>query len=193
MKLRKLIFATNNENKVEEVKSKIGKYYYILSLKDLGDDEDIPETGDTLQDNAMLKAEYVWNKYTASCIADDTGLEVQALNNAPGVYSARYAGEHKSSQDNIDKLLNELEGIDNRSAQFKTVIALIKDGKKYLFEGTVDGTITKEPRGTGGFGYDSVFQPSGFDKTFAEMTLEDKNQISHRARAIEQLVLFLKK
>lgn len=193
MKIRKLVFSTNNEHKLEEVRAKIGKYYQVLSLKDLGDDTDIPETGDTLEENAMIKADYLWKTYGYNCIADDTGLEVEALNNAPGVYSARYAGEHKSSEDNVAKLLHELEGKENRKARFRTVIALIIDGKRYLFEGKVEGTITSSLRGTSGFGYDPVFQPEGYDKTFAELTLDDKNEISHRAKAVDQLVLFLRK
>jgi XTP/dITP diphosphohydrolase len=193
MKIRKLVFSTNNEHKLEEVRAKIGKYYQVLSLKDLGDNTDIPETGDTLEENAMIKADYLWKTYGYNCIADDTGLEVEALNNAPGVYSARYAGEHKSSEDNVTKLLHELEGKENRKARFRTVIALIIDGKRYLFEGKVEGTITTSPRGTSGFGYDPVFQPEGYNKTFAELTLDDKNEISHRAKAVDQLVLFLRK
>lgn len=193
MSIRKIVFSTNNEHKLEEVRSKIGKYYQIVSLKDLGDNTDIPETGETLEENALIKANYLYQKYGYNCISDDTGLEVTALNNAPGVYSARYAGEQKNSEDNITKLLAELKGKIDRSARFRTVIALIKDGKKYLFEGIVEGTITEERRGNSGFGYDSVFQPTGYDKTFAELTLEEKNTISHRAKAIEQLILFLRK
>lgn len=193
MKMRKLVFSTNNEHKLEEVRAKLGKYYQIISLKDLGDDTDVPETGDTLEENAMIKADYLWNTYQVNCFADDTGLEVEALNNAPGVYSARYAGEHKSSEDNVAKLLKELEGKENRRARFRTVIALIMGGKRYLFEGKIEGTITTSPKGTSGFGYDPVFQADGYDKTFAELTLEDKNNISHRAKAVEQLVLFLRK
>ncbi|MBF0576649.1 non-canonical purine NTP diphosphatase [Dysgonomonas sp. GY617] len=192
-RIKTLIFSTNNEHKLEEVRAKLGKYYDILSLKDLGDDTDVPETGDTLEENAMIKADYLWNTYHKNCFADDTGLEVEALDNAPGVYSARYAGEHKSSEDNVAKLLKELEGKDNRKARFRTVIALILDGKRYLFEGTIEGVITTSPKGTSGFGYDPVFQANGYDKTFAELTLEDKNTISHRAKAVEQLVLFLRK
>ncbi len=191
--MRKLVFSTNNEHKLEEVRAKVGKYYQIISLKELGDDTDVPETGDTLEENAMIKASYLWDTYHQNCFADDTGLEVEALNNAPGVYSARYAGEQKSSEDNVAKLLKELEGKDNRKARFRTVIALIMGGKRYLFEGTVEGIITTAPKGTSGFGYDPVFQPNGYDKTFAELTLEDKNTISHRAKAVEQLVLFLRK
>lgn len=193
MKMRKLVFSTNNEHKLEEVRAKLGKYYQIISLKDLGDDTDVPETGDTLEENAMIKADYLWNTYQVNCFADDTGLEVEALNNAPGVYSARYAGEHKSSEDNVAKLLKELEGKENRRARFRTVIALIMGGKRYLFEGKIEGVITTAPKGTSGFGYDPVFQADGYDKTFAELTLEDKNNISHRAKAVEQLVLFLRK
>lgn len=193
MKMRKLVFSTNNEHKLEEVRAKLSKYYQIISLKDLGDDTDVPETGDTLEENAMIKANYLWDTYHLNCFADDTGLEVEALDNAPGVYSARYAGEQKSSEDNVVKLLKELEGKENRRARFRTVIALIMDGKRYLFQGTVEGIITTSPKGTSGFGYDPVFQPDGYDKTFAELTLEDKNSISHRAKAVEQLVLFLRK
>lgn len=192
-KPRKLVFSTNNEHKLEEVKAILEPYYQILSLKDIGDDTDIPETGETLEDNALIKANYLWDTYHTNCFADDTGLEVEALNNAPGVYSARYAGEQKSSTDNVAKLLKELEGKENRNAQFRTVIALIIDGKKYVFEGKIKGIITTSARGNSGFGYDPVFQPEGYDKTFAELTLADKNEISHRARAVEQLALFLRK
>ncbi|WP_353121583.1 non-canonical purine NTP diphosphatase [Dysgonomonas capnocytophagoides] len=192
-KPRKLVFSTNNEHKLEEVKAILEPYYQILSLKDIGDDTDIPETGETLEDNALIKANYLWDTYHTNCFADDTGLEVEALNNAPGVYSARYAGEQKSSTDNVAKLLKELEGKENRNAQFRTVIALIIDGKKYVFEGKIKGIITTSAQGNSGFGYDPVFQPEGYDKTFAELTLADKNEISHRARAVEQLALFLRK
>lgn len=191
--MKKIIFSTNNEHKLEEVRSILGKYYQVLSLKDIGEDVDIPETGDTLEENAMIKANYLWNKYHINCFSDDTGLEVRALNNAPGVYSARYAGDQKNSSDNVAKLLAELKDKEDRKAQFRTIIALIKDGKKYLFEGKVEGTITDAPKGSSGFGYDPIFQPDGYDKTFAELNLEEKNQISHRARAIQQLVLFLAK
>lgn len=190
---KKLIFSTNNEHKLEEVRGILEPYYRILSLKDIGDDTDIPETGDTLEDNAMIKADYLWNTYHLNCFADDTGLEVEALDNAPGVYSARYAGEQKNSADNVAKLLKELEGKENRKARFRTVIALILDGKRYIFEGKIEGAIIESPRGTSGFGYDPVFMPDGYDKTFAELTLADKNEISHRARAVQQLALFLRK
>lgn len=192
-KPRKLIFSTNNEHKLEEVKAILEPYYQILSLKEIGDDTDIPETGDTLEDNALIKANYLWNTYHMNCFADDTGLEVEALDNAPGVYSARYAGEQKSSEDNVAKLLKELEGKENRKARFRTVIALIIEGKRYIFEGKIEGVITTSPKGNSGFGYDPVFQPDGYDKTFAELTLADKNEISHRARAVQQLALFLRK
>jgi len=191
--MRKLTFATNNEHKLEEVKSLLSNRYTILGLKDIGDDTDIPETGETLEENAMIKADYIWNKYGYNCFADDTGLEVEALNNAPGVYSARYAGEEKSSVANMEKLLSELENETNRKARFRTVIALILDGKHYLFEGKVEGTITHFPQGSGGFGYDPIFQPDGYNNTFAELGLDVKNKISHRAKAIQELALFLKK
>ncbi len=190
---KKLIFSTNNEHKLEEVKAILEPYYQILSLKDIGDDTDIPETGETLEDNALIKANYLWNTYHMNCFADDTGLEVEALNNAPGVYSARYAGEQKNSEDNVAKLLKELEAKENRKARFRTVIALIIEGKRYVFEGKIEGIITTSPRGNSGFGYDPVFQADGYDKTFAELTLADKNEISHRARAVQQLALFLRK
>ncbi|MEN9918957.1 MAG: hypothetical protein RL662_1393 [Bacteroidota bacterium] len=191
--MQKLIFSTNNEHKLEEVRAILGLHYNILSLKDIGDDTDIPETGNTLEDNAMLKADYLWNKYGYNCFSDDTGLEVEALNNAPGVYSARYGGEQKSASDNVNKLLKELKGLTNRNARFRTVIALILNGKKYLFEGIVNGSITNEPDGETGFGYDPIFKPDGYDQTFAQLGLDIKNEISHRAIAIKELALFLRK
>lgn len=191
--MKKLVFSTNNEHKLEEVRDILGKYYHILSLKDIGDETDIPETGETLEENAMIKAEYLWTKYKCNCFADDTGLEVEALNNAPGVYSARYAGEQKNSADNVAKLLRELDGVDNRRARFRTVIALIRDGKKYLFEGKIDGVIIDTAKGNNGFGYDPVFLPDGYTQTFAELNLDEKNKISHRAKAVQQLALFLRK
>lgn len=192
-KVKKLVFSTNNEHKLEEVKSILEPFYQILSLKDINDYTDIPETGTTLEENAIIKAQYLWNTYHLDCFADDTGLEVATLNNAPGVYSARYAGEQKSSANNVVKLLKEMEGKEDRRARFRTVIALIIDGKQYLFEGKVEGNIINEPKGTSGFGYDPVFKPTGYDKTFAELSLADKNKISHRARAVQELALFLKK
>ncbi|HCO68734.1 MAG TPA: non-canonical purine NTP pyrophosphatase [Dysgonomonas sp.] len=190
---KKIVFATNNAHKLEEVQAMLGEYYQVLSLQDLGENTDIPETGTTLEENAMIKADYLWKKYRQNCFADDTGLEVEALNNAPGVYSARYAGEQKSSADNVKKLLNELQGKDNRNARFRTVIALIQDGKRYQFEGIVNGVITEIPAGESGFGYDPVFQPDGYQETFAELGLDIKNKISHRAKAVEQLALFLRR
>lgn len=191
--MKKLVFSTNNEHKLEEVRAILDKHYQILSLKDIGDNTDIPETGTTLEENAMIKADFLWNKYKCNCFADDTGLEVEALDNAPGVYSARYAGEQKNSADNVAKLLHELEGKENRKARFRTVIALIKDGKRYLFEGKVEGVITLSPHGSAGFGYDPIFKPDGYDHTFAELGLDVKSQISHRAKAVQELALFLKK
>lgn len=190
--MKRLVFATNNEHKLEEIRAIFGEYYRILSLKDIGDDTDIAETGTTLEENAMLKAEYIWKTYHCDCFADDTGLEVEALNNAPGVYSARYAGEQKDSVDNMNKLLRELEGKTNRKARFRTVIALIQDGKPYQFEGIVTGTITDLPKGNSGFGYDPIFRPDGYEQSFAELGLDEKNKISHRARAVQQLALFLR-
>ncbi len=186
-KPRKLVFSTNNEHKLEEVKAILEPYYQILSLKDIGDDTDIPETGETLEDNALIKANYLWDTYHTNCFADDTGLEVEALNNAPGVYSARYAGEQKSSTDNVAKLLKELEGKENRNAQFRTVIALIIDGKKYVFEGKIKGVITTSARGNSGFGYDPVMYLPEYGKCVAELDPECKNRISHRGKALRQL------
>ena len=166
--------------------------YEVLSLDDIGCHEEIVEDADTIEGNAKIKADFVTNKFHVDCFADDTGLEVEALGGAPGVYSARYAGEHCSYQDNVDKLLREMKGMTNRRACFKTVIALILDGKEYLFEGRVDGRIIEDQRGMSGFGYDPVFLPDGFDRTFAEMSDEEKNSISHRGRAIRKMMDFLK-
>lgn len=191
--MKQFVFSTNNQHKLEEVRAKLGNDYRVIGLQDLGDNTEVPETGTTLEENARIKAQYLWNTYHQDCFADDTGLEVEALNNAPGVYSARYAGEQKSAEDNVAKLLTELASKNNRKARFRTVIALIVGGELHLFEGVVDGSITSLPQGTAGFGYDPIFCPNGYDKTFAELTLEDKNNISHRAKAVEQLVAFLKK
>lgn len=188
--MKELVFATNNKHKQEEVQAMLPDYH-ILSLSDIGCFEDIPETADTLQGNALIKARYVKDKYGYDCFADDTGLEVFSLNLAPGVYSARYAGADKSSEANVTKLLSELEGSADRSAQFRTVIALIQDGKESLFEGIVKGTITTERMGTSGFGYDPVFTAEGYNLTFAQMELKDKNEISHRARAVKLLINYL--
>ena len=190
---QKLVFATNNNNKLREVKAILKDKIELLSLKDINCNVDIPETADTIPGNAKLKAEYVNVHYDMNCFADDTGLEVEALDGAPGVYSARYAGEDKSSEANMQKLLHELDGKENRKAQFKTVIALILDGKVYLFEGIIKGEIIKEKRGNTGFGYDPIFVPEGYNQTFAEMGDEIKNKISHRALAINKLCEFLEK
>lgn len=186
-----LVFATNNRHKLEEVSAMLQNKHKILSLNDIQCHEDIPETGTTLEENALLKAQYVYQHYNMNCFADDTGLEVEALNGAPGVYSARYAGEGHDSVANMKKLLSELEGKENRKARFRTVIALIIDGKTYQFEGIVDGHITTSKHGTEGFGYDPIFIPEGYEQTFAELGNEIKNQISHRAKAVKALVEFL--
>ncbi len=186
-----IVFATHNRHKSEEACQILGPRWTLRNLHDLGQTEEIPETADTLQGNALQKAQFVYDKYHLSCFADDTGLEVEALNGAPGVYSARYAGEHCSFADNVNKLLHEMQGKTNRRACFKTVVALILDGEAHFFEGRVDGTIIESPRGGEGFGYDPVFVPDGFSETFAEMSAEQKNKISHRGRAMAKLIEFL--
>lgn len=190
--MNEFIFATNNKHKLSEIQSLAENSFELKSLADMNCFEDIPETADTLEGNALLKAEFVYNRFGKSCFADDTGLEVEALNGQPGVYSARYAGNNHDFEANIDKLLVELAGKTNRKARFRTVIALIINNKALYFEGIVDGVITTERKGEKGFGYDPVFLPEGFDKTFAEMTLDEKNAISHRARAVSKLVEYLK-
>lgn len=190
---RKLVFATNNAHKLEEISSILGEKVELLSLKDINCHVDIPETADTLEGNAMLKAEYIYENYGLDCFADDTGLEVEALDGAPGVYSARYAGgEGHNAEANMQMLLQNMQGVQNRKAQFRTVICLILDGKRHLFEGVVRGEIIKEKRGGSGFGYDPIFMPEGHVKTFAEMGNETKNKISHRALAVEKLCKYLK-
>lgn len=186
-----LVFASSNQNKVKEIQKVIGGKFKILSLNDIKCTEEIEETGKTFQENALIKARYVFEKYKLNCFADDSGLEVEALNNEPGVYSARYAGEPKSDDNNTQKLIRELSSKTNRKACFKTVIALVIDGKEEFFEGKINGWIALEPNGGGGFGYDPVFIPDGYDKTFAQMTLEEKNAISHRAIATKKLVQHL--
>lgn len=188
---RTLVFATNNQHKLEEVSHILGDKIQLLSLKDIHCDTDIPETADTLEENALLKARYIHRHYGLDAFGDDTGLEIEALGNAPGVYSARYAGEEKDSQANMLKVLHNLEGIENRKARFRTAISLILDGKEYLFEGIINGKIIEEKRGEAGFGYDPIFVPDGYDKTFAELGEDIKNTISHRALAVQQLVNFL--
>lgn len=189
----KLYFATNNIHKLKEVQEVVGDSFQIESMRSLGINEDIPEDQQTLEGNALQKARFLYDRTGESCFADDTGLEVDALNGVPGVYSARYAGEAKTSLDNMALLLKNMSGIQNRKARFRTVIALILDGKEYLFEGIVNGTIAEEPRGTAGFGYDPLFVPDGYSTTFAEMDSEAKNAISHRGRAVEKLAAFLLK
>lgn len=188
---RKLVFATNNAHKLREVAEIVGDGFEIVSLKEIGCHDEIPETADTLEGNALQKARYIHERYGLDCFADDTGLEVDALGGAPGVYSARYAGPGHDSRANMRKLLHELEGIEERKARFRTAIALILDGKERIFEGIVEGSITKEPRGEAGFGYDPLFAPEGHGETFAEMGEELKNTISHRARAVAKLADFL--
>jgi XTP/dITP diphosphohydrolase len=189
----KILFCSSNEKKKTEVQQKVGADYTIVNLNDLGHTEEIPETADTFEGNALLKATFGFKKYGNACFSDDSGLEVEALNNAPGVYSARYAGEPRSDERNMDKLLLALEGIENRSACFKTVIAYInKEESVFYFEGKIEGVITKEKRGNQGFGYDPIFIPNGYDKTFAELSLEEKSKISHRALAVEKFIEHLK-
>ena len=188
---RKLVFATNNAHKLEEIRAMLNEKVEILSLTDINCHVDIPETADTLEGNAHLKAEYIYTHYGLDCFADDTGLEVEALDGAPGVYSARYAGDGHDSQANMQKLLKEMEEKNNRKAQFRTVISLIEKGEERRFEGVVKGEITMERRGDSGFGYDPIFQPEGFDETFAELGSEIKNKISHRAKAVEALCNYL--
>ena len=186
---QKIVFATNNAHKLEEVAAMLGDSYEVLSLREIGCDADIPETSDTFAGNAMQKAQYVKAHYGYDCFADDSGLEVDVLDGAPGVYSARYSGG--GSEANMDKLLLNLTGKSERGAQFRTVIALLIDGESRLFEGTVRGSIIEERRGEGGFGYDPIFVPEGYEHTFAELGSEVKNRISHRAKAVEQLALYL--
>ena len=189
---KKLVFATNNAHKLEEIRAILGEKVEVLSLKDIQCDTDIPETADTLEGNAALKAEYIYRHYGLDCFADDTGLEVDALNGAPGVYSARYAGgEGHDSEANMRKLLSEMADKTDRRAQFRTVICLIEGGTEHLFEGVVKGEIIGEKRGSSGFGYDPVFMPEGYTETFAEMGSEEKNRISHRARAVQALCAYL--
>lgn len=186
-----LVFATNNKHKIREISDLLDDNFKILGLSDVNITEDIPEDAETLAENALFKAKYVHDRTGMNVFSDDTGLEVDALGGAPGVYSARYSGEGRSFDDNITKLLGEMGGAENRLARFRTVIALILDGSEYLFEGTVEGEITRERRGTGGFGYDPVFLAEGYDLTFAEIPLAEKNKISHRARAMRKLLEFL--
>ncbi|TDD75592.1 non-canonical purine NTP diphosphatase [Flavobacterium caseinilyticum] len=188
-----LVFASNNKNKILEIQSMLPEIIKILSLEDIGCLEDIPETADTIEGNAILKANYVTQRYGFDCFADDTGLEVAFLNGDPGVYSARYAGEQRSADDNMDKLLSALSDQNNRNAQFKTVIALNIKGTQHLFTGIAKGEITSQKTGNKGFGYDPIFQPIGYKETFAELSLEIKNKISHRGKATQELINYLLK
>ena len=188
-----IVFATNNQNKLKEVQAQLPDEIKLISLKDIGCYEDIPETQKTIEGNAIQKANYIKMKYNKDCFADDTGLEVMALNGAPGVHSARYAGPEKNSKKNIEKLLLSLEKTANRSAQFKTVIALHYKGELIQFEGICEGKIIRTAKGSGGFGYDPIFKPSVKDKTFAELTLKEKNEIGHRGIAVAKLIAFFNK
>ncbi len=192
--MKRLIFATQNRHKVNEVNQLLGSLtgFEVVSLSDCGIVEDIPETAETLEDNARQKAYYVFQKYGYECFSEDTGLEVEALGNAPGIYSARYAGVQRNSEDNIAKLLNELTGIQNRRARFRTVICLLVGQKEYMFEGIAEGIISTVGSGSSGFGYDPIFIPNGYDISFAQMGLEEKNRISHRAKAMKKLADFLR-
>lgn len=185
------IFATNNKHKLEEIQQIVGDKLSILSLQDMNFREDIPEDEPTIEGNALYKARFIYNRFGKDCFADDTGLEVVALNGEPGVLSARYAGEEKNYQSNNELLLKNLNPFPNKSARFKTVIACVLEGREYVFEGIIEGTIVNEPKGKNGFGYDPIFQPSGYQQTFAELSEEVKNTISHRARAMESLFMFL--
>ena len=187
----KLIFATHNPHKLEEIRKIVGDSYELISLKEIGFSAEIPEEQPTLEGNALQKARYVYQRFEWDCFADDTGLEIEALNNAPGVYSARYAGENHDSEANIQKVLKELHHVTHRKARFRTVIALILDHREYLFEGVVEGEIIREKRGVEGFGYDPIFRPEGYEQTFAEMPLALKNRISHRGMAVRELGQFL--
>ncbi len=189
--MRKIVFATNNQHKLEEVRSMIGSYFEVLSLRDIDCNEEIPENGSTFEVNAISKARYIKDNYGYDCFADDSGLEVKALNNAPGVYSARYAGEPSNSQRNIEKLMREMQGKEERLARFRTCIAYISDREKEIFEGCVEGYIIDTLRGFNGFGYDPLFIPCGYDITFAEMSSDEKNKISHRAIAVQKLIEYL--
>ena len=187
----KIVFASNNQNKIIEIQSMLPESIEIVSLESIGCLEEIPETSETIEGNAILKANYVTQNYGFDCFADDTGLEVEALNGEPGVYSARYAGEQRNADDNMNKLLNELADKTNRTAQFKTVIALNLKGEQHLFTGIALGEIIKEKIGTGGFGYDPIFKPTNYDETFAQLSLDIKNEISHRGKATKALLEFL--
>ena len=190
--MRKLVFATNNDHKLRELREILSAEFELLSLNDIGCNDDIPETGTTLEINAAQKSFYIWDKYGINCFADDTGLEIEAIDNEPGVYSARYAGEGRNASDNMLKVLEKMKNETNRSARFRCVISLVINGVEKQFEGIVEGTILAEKHGEAGFGYDPIFMPDGFNQSFAEMSPKDKNQISHRGRAVMKLVDYLK-
>jgi XTP/dITP diphosphohydrolase len=189
----KLVFATNNLNKLKELQEMLGDHFELLSLADINCTDEIPEDYETLEENARQKAQYIYEKYNVNCFADDTGLEIKALNNEPGVYSARYAGEAKDAKANMKKVLEKLDGENERQARFRTVVSLFLDDKEFQFEGIVDGNILETERGLDGFGYDPIFQPEGYNISFAEMEMGEKNKISHRGRAVQKLVEFLLK
>jgi XTP/dITP diphosphohydrolase len=189
--MRQLVFATNNQHKTEEVRSLLSGQYEVLNLRDIGCTTDIPETADSFAGNADLKSSFVAQNFNLDCFADDSGLEVEALNNEPGIYSARYAGG-RGDEANLNLVLQKMEGIKNRKARFRTVVSLIQKGERFLFEGTIEGTIRESPSGGNGFGYDPIFQPDGYEHTFAEMDMAEKNLISHRAVAMRKLIAFLK-
>lgn len=189
--MKLLCFATNNAHKIEELQTMLGLTFTLKTLSEIGCHDDIAETGTTLEENSLIKAQYVWNNYQMDCFADDSGLEVAALNGAPGVYSARYSGLHHNHSANNELLLANMAGITNRAAQFRTVITLILGVEIHQFEGIIKGNIIDQPRGTEGFGYDPIFVPDGYTQTFAEIPLAEKNLISHRAKAVEKLVAFL--
>lgn len=190
---KKLCFATNNKHKIREIQSLLGLDFHLLSLEDIGCFQELEETQNTIAGNSAQKAQFIYANFGQDCFADDTGLEVEALNGEPGVFSARYAGNHRNSEDNMDMLLQKLKGESNRAARFRTVITLIINGKQHQFEGIVEGVIALERKGNKGFGYDPLFIPDGYKLSFAQMDLEEKNNISHRARAIQALVSFLEK
>lgn len=189
----KLVFASSNSHKINEIKKLLPENIELLGLNDIECFDEIPETAETIEGNAILKADYITQKYGYNCFADDSGIEINALGGKPGVYSARYAGEPRDDNKNIDKVLAELENQSDRRANFKTVICLNLNGHQYLFTGIIDGNITQEPKGSNGFGYDPIFVPDGYDETFAQMAFEEKNQISHRAKAVMQMIDFFEK
>lgn len=189
--MQQLVFATNNAHKLEEVQAKAGDRIKLLSLNDINCHDDIEETGLTFNENASIKSHYIYQKFNLNCFGDDSGLEIEALNNEPGIYSARYAGKHGDHDANMDKVLDKLRGSANRKARFRTVISLLWNGEEHFFEGTVAGTIRTERSGAAGFGYDPIFQPDGYHITFAEMSMAEKNAISHRGRAVDELIKFL--